>query len=333
MKIFASCNMPAHWVERFSDEFEFDFHDWGATKTLLPQAQLIRRLQSCQILITEFDEVTAEVIEQLPDLIAIVDCRGNPVNIDIEAATRHNIIVMNTPGRNAVAVAEMTVALMVFIARGFVPAIKEVESGEWVRQGFKPFYLNHFGDEVANTTVGLVGLGAVARQVIQRLQGFKVRLLAYDPFITHEQVNVLGAERVELDELLQQSDFVSLHAPITPQTTGMIGSREFDLMKSSAYLINTARAVLVDETALIDALVGHKIAGAGLDVFHEEPLPSDYPLLGNPNVIAIPHLGGATNQIPYHHSEIAFNNIQQLLNRSPINVVNPDVVEQSILRL
>ncbi|MEL6151169.1 MAG: NAD(P)-dependent oxidoreductase [Chloroflexota bacterium] len=325
--------MPPQWVERFSAEFEFDFHDWGSTKTLLPQDEFFGRLQGCPILITEFDEVTADVIAQCPDLVAIVDCRGNPVNIDIDAATAHNIAVMNTPGRNATAVAELTIALMVFVGRDLVTASREIEEGEWEKQGFKGFYLNHFGNEVAQSTVGLVGVGAVARKVAKRLQGFDVKLLGYDPFVMQEQVDDLNIDMVGLDDLLQQSDFVSLHAPITPETTSMIGAREFDMMKPSAYLINTARAVLVEEAALLDAVVNNRIAGAGLDVFHQEPLSPTYPLLRQPNVIAIPHLGGATHQIPYHHSEIAYNNIKALLAGSPVNIVNRDVVDAVLARL
>ncbi|MEL7234998.1 MAG: NAD(P)-dependent oxidoreductase, partial [Chloroflexota bacterium] len=176
-------------------------------------------------------------------------------------------------------------------------------------------------------------VGAVARKVAKRLQGFDVKLLGYDPFVMQEQVDDLNIDMVGLDDLLQQSDFVSLHAPITPETTSMIGAREFDMMKPSAYLINTARAVLVEEAALLDAVVNNRIAGAGLDVFHQEPLSPTYPLLRQPNVIAIPHLGGATHQIPYHHSEIAYNNIKALLAGSPVNIVNRDVVDAVLARL
>lgn len=333
MKIFASCNMPSQWVQRFSSEFEFDFHDWGANKALLPRDEFLARLAGCPVLITEFDDIDAAVMDANPDLAAIVDCRGTPVNIDIDAATQRGIAVMNTPGRNADAVADLTAALMVMIARGLLPAIRLMESGGWEQQGFKNFYLSHLGREVAGTTVGLIGVGAVGRKVAYRLRGFDVNLLGFDPYVKQADVDALGIQMMALDDLLQQSDFVSLHAPITPQTTGMIGAREFGLMKPTAYFVNTARAVLVDEQALINAVTNERIAGAALDVFHQEPLPTDYPLLGLPNVVAIPHLGGATVEVAAHHSRIAYDSIQGLLRGEPINVVNQPAFDRAHERL
>ena len=326
LSIYASCTMAPRWVERFNNEFAFEFRDWWATKTLLPKAEFIPKLAERHILITEFDEIDREVIEAAPDLFMIADCRSGTVNIDKDAATEHGIIVCNTPGRNAEAVADLTVTLMVMAARNLLRGINTLYSGDWVTVGFAQTYLNHMGYELPGKTVGLIGMGFVGQRTAHRLRGFDVKIVGYDPYVQQDAVTDLGVTMVDLDTLLGQSDFVSLHVPVLPSTRGMFGVREFGLMKPSAYFINTARAALVDEAAMVDALTSGKIAGAALDVFHTEPLPRDYPLLKLPNVIAIPHLGGATFEVSDHHAQIAYESIQGFLGGNPINVQNPDAL-------
>jgi phosphoglycerate dehydrogenase-like enzyme len=166
------------------------------------------------------------------------------------------------------------------------------------------------------------------------LRGFDVdRMLGYDPFVSAETMAEWRIEKVELDDLLRRSDIVSLHAPATKATTGMIGAREFGLMKPSAYLINTARAALVDEASLIDMLTNQKIAGAALDVFYQEPISADHPLLQLPHVVALPHIGGASLEVADHHSRIAYENLMRFLSGEPINVVNPAALEAAQARL
>ena len=183
------------------------------------------------------------------------------------------------------------------------------------------------GTELWNKTVGLVGLGAIGRKVAARLKPFEMNLIAYDPYIDPKIPKELGIELVNLDELLIRSDFVSLHASVTPESRGMLGAREFNLMKPTAYFINTARAALIDETALYEALASHEIAGAGLDVFMDEPPPPDYPLLTLDNVVATPHIGGNTHEVVTRQSQIVTSDIMRVLRgERPLYVVNPEVL-------
>jgi len=333
MKIFASGNLSQRWLDRFREHFELDYYDWGSRGEFLPEDEFIQRLQGASILITEADEVTGTIMDSAPDLALIIDCRAATVNVDVKAATERGIVVCNTPGRNADAVADLTIAMMVMVLRKVWPGLKHLHDGTWHEWGFDRSYLWNRGHELPEKTVGLIGLGAVGRKVAYRLQGFDVTLLGYDPFVSQADAASLGIEMAGLDDLLIRSDIVSLHAPITPQTKGMIGRREFELMKPSAYFINTARAVLVDEAALIEALTNHRIAGAALDVFHQEPLPADYVLFTLPNVVALPHIGGATFEVTDHHSRIAYQTLMSFLDGKPVNVVNPEALASAQARL
>ncbi len=185
------------------------------------------------------------------------------------------------------------------------------------------------GNELWGKTVGIIGLGAVGREVAKRLKGFGTKLLVYDPYVSQEAVDELDAAIVELDSLLREADVVTLHAALTDETKGMLGRRELDLMKPSALLVNTARAELTDEGALVDALEKGGIAGAALDVFVEEPPASDHPLLQLPNVIATPHIGGNTYEIPVHQSRIVVSDLERLFQgEKPLHVVNPETLDR-----
>ena len=333
LKIFASGNIPSHWVAQFGQQFEIDYFDRTAQGHNLPPEQLIERLHGCHVLITELDKIDANILYAAPDLSLIIDCRGTAVNIDINTATQRGIVVCNTPGRNADAVADLTIALMVMVLRQVGRAMQNIRTNDWHERGTTASYLLHRGNELPGKTVGLVGIGIIGRKVAKRLHGFNVQILGYDPFVSRETMAEYAIQKVELDELLQQADIVSLHAPATKATAGLIGAREFGLMKPTAYLINTARAALTDEASLMDVLQNRKIAGAALDVYHREPIPSDHPLLTMPHVITLPHIGGATHEVNDHHARIAYENLVNFLAGSPQNVVNPDAIPTALGRL
>jgi phosphoglycerate dehydrogenase-like enzyme len=327
MKAFVSARVTERWLDALRQRFEaVDHYDWFAAGRFLSPPEMIIRLQGCDVLITESDEITADIIDAALDLKIIVDCRGTPVNVDLEAATRRGIPVINAPGRNAEAVADMTVALMVMVGRNILPGVEAMREGRWYEGGMRWCYVTFQGNELAHKVVGLVGLGAIGELVAHRLSGFDVDLLAYDPYVAPEDMAALGIESVTLDDLLRRSDYVSLHAPLNDETRGMIGAREFSQMKPTAYFINTARASLTDEKALIDLLDNKCIAGAALDVFHKEPVPADYPLLHLPHVVATPHLGGATHDVIDHQSRIAVLGLLSLLDGDPKNIVNLDTL-------
>lgn len=333
LRIFASGTITPRWLARFSEDFEIDYFDRAGEERSLSSAELIERLQGCQVLITELDQIGTTIMNAAPDLAAIIDCRAAAVNIDIDAATERGIVVFNTPGRNADAVADLTIALMVMALRNVGLAMQNVRSNDWFERGLQESYLLHRGHELPGKTVGLVGVGIIGRKVAARLRGSDVKILGYDPFVSADDMAKWQIEKVQLDDLLRQADIISLHAPVTKATTGMIGAREFGLMKPTTYFINTARAALVDEASLMDVLTNRKIAGAALDVFHQEPLPADHPLLQLPHVVVLPHIGGATLEVADHHSRIAYENLTKFLDGDPINIINPAAVEAAYNRL
>ncbi len=210
-------------------------------------------------------------------------------NIDLEAATRRGVPVLNAPEGNTISAAELTFALLLAMARHVVAADRSVRVGEWSRSRFG-------GQELRGKSLGLVGLGRIGAEVASRAQAFGMRVMAFDPYLSLERAEALNVDLLELGLLLELSDFVSLHVPLTPSTAGMIGREELARMKPSAMLVNVARGGLVDEGALAEALAAGGLAGAALDVYGNEPLSSDSPLRQAPNIVFTPHLGASTRE-------------------------------------
>jgi D-3-phosphoglycerate dehydrogenase len=280
--------------------------------------QLADRLsaEGADVVVVESDSVSGPVLEL--GLRAIAATRGDPNNVDIPGATAAGIPVLYTPGRNADAVAEMTLALLFAATRHVLTADTDVRAGEVFRDGSIP-YQRFRAWEVAGRTAGLVGLGAVGRAVKWRLAGLGVRVIAYDPYNAEAQHS--------LDELLAEADIVSLHAPITETTTGMIGARQFAAMRDGAVFLNTARAQLHDTDALVAALRSGKVAAAGLDHFVGEWLPPDHPLATMPNVVLTPHIGGATWNTEARQAQLVADDLEALLSGNmPAHIVNPEVL-------
>lgn len=280
--------------------------------------QLAERIdaEGANVLIVESDSVKGPVLER--PLLAIGSCRGDPNNVDIDAATARGIPVLRAPGRNADAVAELAIALLLAVNRGVVAADADVRAGEVYRGGTIP-YQRFRAWQLAGRTVGLVGLGAVGRAARWRFEGLGMRVIAYDPYAddaTHS-----------LDDLLAEADVVSMHAVVTPETAGMIGAAQFERMKDRAVYVNTARAALHDTDALVAALQNGKVGGAGLDHFEGENLPVDHPLVGMTNVVLTPHIGGATFDTEANHSKLIADGLAELLaGGKPDNLVNPEVL-------
>ncbi len=297
------------------------------TGRLLSGPELVSKLDGVDVFVTEADPVRDEDMAAFSTLKVICSCRGNPVNVDIEAASRHGLLVINTPARNAEAVAELTVALMIMLARKIPDAQAIVKSppDRSTRGGMRA-YFELRGHELWDHNVGLVGLGAVAMRVVERLRAFGVHLAAFDPYAPAERFSELGVKSATLPELMAESDFVSVHAAVTDSSRGLVGARELALMKPTAYFINTARSAVTDQDALVTALKDRRIAGAALDVYDEEPLSPDHPLQRLDNVILLPHIGGNTFEIAVHQGRILVPDLVRLARgERPHNVLNRDV--------
>ena len=329
MRAFITASFHPAAKARLERHMEVAHEDWRVRQAIYFDGSKFAeriRLLGADVLIVEADLVHAEVLESCP-LRMIGCCRGDPVNIDLELATRKGIPVFHTPGRNADAVADLTLAFMLMLAR-HLPQVAETFQGggpAFERTGdFLEMYNRFTGVELGGQTVGLVALGAVGREVAARLRAFKARVLAYDPYVRQPPE---GVELTGLEELLRASDFVSLHAPVTAETQNLVSRERLALMKPSAYFINTARAALTDEDALYEMLVAGRLAGAALDVLHNEPLQGDNRSL--PNVIVTPHLGGATHDVVRHQSDIVVDAIESYLRgERPRWIANPEVLEK-----
>lgn len=233
-------------------------------------------------------KVAAENLDQPGRLRAIARAGAGVDNIDVPAATRKGIVVMNTPGGNSVSAAEHTVALLLSMSRRIPAADATMKAGGWDRTKF-------VGTQVAGKTLGVIGLGRIGREVARRAKGLDMTVVALDPFVTAAKAAELGFESAaSLDELLPRVDFLTIHVPLSAETKSLIGASELARMKKTARVLNVARGGIIDEQALADALAAGTIAGAGVDVFSTEPVPADNPLLKAPNVILTPHLGAST---------------------------------------
>lgn len=272
--------------------------------------------ERADILIIETDHCSGPVFDR--PLIAVASTRGDPNNVDLAAATAAGVPVLRAPGRNADAVAELAVALLLAATRGLVDADRDVRAGDIYRDGTIP-YQRFRAWEIAGRTAGLVGLGAVGRATRWRLEGLGMRVVAYDPYAADATHSLEG--------LLQVSDVVSMHAPVTDETTGMIGAKEFAAMRDGAVFVNSARAQLHDTDALVDALRSGKVGAAGLDHFVGEHLPSDHPLTTFPNVVLSPHIGGATYDTEANQTTLVAEGLCRLLaGATPANCINPEVL-------
>jgi len=234
-------------------------------------------------------KVTSEILEAGTRLKVVGRAGVGVDNVDLDAANRRGVVVMNTPGGNTITVAELTVAMLMAVSRHVPQATASVKAGKWEKKRFQ-------GRELFGKTLGVVGIGNIGSVVVDRCLGMKMKVVAYDPFISEAAARDMGCEPVTLDELLRRSDYVSIHVPLTEQTRGLFGKDALAKMKRGAFLVNCARGGIVDEAALHDALASGALGGAALDVFAEEPVRPDHPLLKLDSFICTPHLGASTEE-------------------------------------
>jgi len=254
-------------------------------------------------------QVTADVIRAGEKLQVIARAGVGIDNIDLEEATRRGIVVVNAPTGNTISAAEHTISLMLSLARNVPQANASLKSGKWQRKDF-------MGTEIRNKTLGIVGLGNVGSEVARRARGLEMRLIAYDPFISTDQAHNLHVELVPLEQLLKESDFITLHLPMTPSTKGIIGAKELSSVKPTVRIINCARGGLIDEEVLAKAIKEKKVAGAAVDVFSKEPT-TESALFEFDNVIVTPHLGASTTEAQAMVARDAAEQIIAILNGQP----------------
>ena len=304
------------------ETIDVTYESWLETRRLYDPEELGSRLTSegTAILVVESDFVFEEVFDQAPSLRFVGVCRNATEHIDIEAATRHGVLVVNTPGRNARAVAEQALGLMLALARQIPQAHCFVTDGRW--QNPAEPYISMRGVELGGRTLGIVGLGAVGRTLASIASCLGMRVLTYDPYL---HAVPPGVRLTDLDDLLAESDFVAIHAPLTPETEALIDGRGIARMRPTSYLVNLSAAAIVSQDALVGALRDGRIAGAALDMFETHPVSPGNPLLSMDNVVLTPHLGGTTEETIERHSKTMASDIRRYVaGERPVNLVNPE---------
>lgn len=282
-KVLIAEELSPATVDALGPDFEI-LHCDGANRAELLEA--IRDVDA--LLVRSATQVDAEALAAAKNLKVVARAGVGLDNVDVKAATQAGVMVVNAPTSNIVSAAELAVALLLASARNIVPANEALHKGEWKRSKYT-------GVELADKVVGVVGLGRIGVLVAQRLSAFGVQLIAYDPYVQPARAAQLGVRMVSLDELLAESDFITVHLPKTPETIGLIGDPELHKTKPTVHIINAARGGIIDEKALYEALVDGRVAGAGIDVYAKEPC-TDSPLFTLENVVATPHLGASTDE-------------------------------------
>jgi len=324
MKILIADKLSETGIEvlREAEEFEVDNRAGISPEELLGAIGAYHAL-----VVRSATKVTAEVLEQGRNLKVVGRAGIGVDNIDVSAATRRGIVVMNAPEANTVTTAEHAISMMLALAKNIPQATISIKRGAWEKSRF-------VGSEVFNKTLGVVGVGRIGRIVVRRARALEMKVLAYDPYISASLAEELGVELLPLEELLERSDFVTLHVPLSDATRHMIGAEQLARMKSSARLINCARGGLVDEEALYNALKSGRLAGAALDVFENEP-PGKSPLFELDNVICTPHLGASTNEAQRNVAVAIGEQIRDFLLKGIIhNAINvPCVPREQLARM
>ncbi len=322
LRILVTDNLAQRGVDllRQTSGVEVVVHNKPAPEAL---KDLLREMDA--LIVRSATRVTADVLALTPRLKVVGRAGVGVDNVDLEAATAHGVVVMNTPGGNTISAAEHTVSMLLSLAKQIPQATASMKSGKWEKSKF-------LSVELSGKTLGIIGLGRIGSEVAKRARGLNLRVLAYDPFISAEAAQALGVELVELPELYRQADFITIHTPLTAETRNLICAATMAQMKDGVRIINCARGGIVNEADLYAALTSGKVAGAALDVFEREPI-TDSPLFSLPNFISTPHLGAASEEAQEAVAvEIAQQVIDYLQKGIIRNAVNAPSVPLEVLR-
>lgn len=321
-RVFLTRRIPEEGIRRLQDKFELKI--WPEEGPP-PRNVLFKEIKDIDALITTVsDKIDGELISSARVLKVIAQYAVGIDNIDIEAATRQGVYVTNTPGVLTETTADTAWALLMAVSRRIVEADNYIRDGKW-KAGWAP--LMFLGRDVYGKTLGIVGLGRIGTSIARRAIGFNMKVLYYDIVRRIDIETELGIEFADFNRILEESDFVTIHAPLTEETRKLFGEREFKTMKRTAYLVNAARGTIVDESALTKALQEGWIAGAALDVFEEEPISPENPLLKLGNVILVPHIGSASVETRAKMAIMVVENLLRFFKgETPPNLVNPEVL-------
>jgi D-3-phosphoglycerate dehydrogenase len=294
---------------------------------ITPEELLEAAVGATAIVVRSRAKVPRAVIEKGLPTLKVVGRAGVGVdNVDVEAASDCGIIVMNTPGGNTISAAEQTMTLLLALSRNIPRADASMHKGQWEKKGLT-------GTEIFGKVLGIIGLGRIGMEVARRARAFGMKLLGYDPYVSDEVLTHEKITRAPVEQIVRESDYITVHSPLTPETRGLIGAKEFQMMKPSVRLINCARGGIIDETALAEALKAKRIAGAALDVFSQEPLPAEHPLRTLDNVVLTPHLGAATTEAQENVAIELAQQIVDLLQGGLVrNAVNAPSLDPALLQ-
>lgn len=316
-KIYITRKLPEQTIEGLS--WNYDVRMWDQEDIPVPREVLVEEMKEVEgLLCLLTEQIDESLIEQAPNLKIIANMAVGHNNIDVQSATKRGIMVTNTPGVLTETTADLTFGLLLATARRMMEAEDYLRSGKW--ETWSPMQLT--GLDVHGATLGIIGLGRIGEALAKRAKGFDMNLVYFNRSRKYEQEKELGIEYQPLEKLLQISDFVCVMLPLTAETAYMIGKEQLELMKGTAVLINTARGGIIDEKALYQALENREIWAAGLDVFEEEPVPLDHPLLTLPNVVTLPHIGSASIATRMKMAALAVQNlVDGLSGDTPRNLV------------
>ena len=335
MKAYVTSEFSEEALKRLKEVLkdEVIYESWRTTRNLFfKDEDLIARIKELgvEIYICEGDNVKRKVIEET-DLKIIGSTRDDPNNVAVSIATQKGIPVLFAPKRNTIAVAELAVTLILMLIRNLHKVERVIHSPEFKVSEFSEYvnFYNMFkGSELTGKTIGIVGLGAIGFEVAKRLVPYDVNFLIYDPYVQPSRLQAINGKSVSLEQLMTESDIITLHCPPIDETDGMISAEMLKKMKTSAYFVNLARASVTDEDTLLELLREKKIAGAALDVFSTEPVDHENPFLKLDNVIVTPHIGGDTYETNRRHGMMIVDGIEKILNNKvPDNIKNPEVLQ------
>ena len=320
-KVYVTRELPERGLKKIKEYFDAEVWTEYAPP---PKKLIIEKAKNVDALAPLLsDKIDAEVFDAAPKLKIVAQMAVGFDNIDVQEATRRGIYVTNTPEVLTDTTADFAWALLMAVARRVVEADKYVRTGQW-KVGWHPSMMQ--GRDVYNATIGIVGAGRIGYAVAKRATGFGMKILFYDVVPRPEIEKDFGAKKVDLDTLFRESDFICIHVPLMKETHHLVNTEKLKLMKKTAYLINNSRGPVVDEKALYEALKEGRIAGAGLDVFEQEPTPMDNPLLKFDNVVVAPHISSASYETRSMMAEMVADNLVAFFEgKKPPNLINPDV--------